>query len=84
MKVSTKHTAPTNSGLSLGTVLFLIFLVLKLTNHINWSWWYVTMPLWIIPAVLFAVAGVIYTVYLPFWLVGQRRRANFRGKRTAL
>jgi hypothetical protein len=36
-----------SSGISLGTVLFLIFLVLKLTNHIDWSWWWVTAPLWI-------------------------------------
>ena len=28
------------------TVLFLIFLVLKLTETIAWSWWWVTAPLW--------------------------------------
>ena len=27
-------------------ILFIVFLVLKLTNVINWSWW-VTAPLWI-------------------------------------
>jgi len=36
-----------SSGLGFGTILFLIFLVLKLTGHINWSWWWVTAPLWI-------------------------------------
>lgn len=35
------------NGLGLGTVLFLIFLVLKLTGNIDWSWWWVTSPLWI-------------------------------------
>ena len=33
--------------LSFSTVLFLVFLVLKLTNVISWSWWWVTAPLWI-------------------------------------
>lgn len=28
-------------------VLFFIFLVLKLTNVITWSWWWVTSPLWL-------------------------------------
>ena len=28
-----------SNGIGLGTVLFLIFLVLKLTKHIDWSWW---------------------------------------------
>jgi len=27
-------------------LLFLIFLVLKLTNVIDWSWWWVTAPIW--------------------------------------
>lgn len=27
-------------------VLFLIFLTLKLTNFIAWSWWWVTAPIW--------------------------------------
>jgi hypothetical protein len=36
-----------SGGLSLATILFLIFLVLKLTNYIDWSWWWVTSPLWV-------------------------------------
>lgn len=35
-----------NSSYSLGTILFLIFMVLKLTGNIGWSWWWVTSPLW--------------------------------------
>jgi hypothetical protein len=35
-----------SGGCSLGMVLFLIFLVLKLTGVIAWSWWWVTCPLW--------------------------------------
>jgi len=36
-----------SEGLGLGTVLFLIFLILKLTHTIDWSWWWVFSPLWI-------------------------------------
>lgn len=35
-----------SGGISAGTCLFLIFLVLKLTGTIAWSWWWVTCPLW--------------------------------------
>lgn len=28
------------------TILFIVFLVLKLTNTITWSWWWITCPLW--------------------------------------
>ena len=50
------------SGIGLGTILFVVFLVLKLTNFIDWSWWWVTAPLWIpfaIAGVLFLLAGII-------------------------
>lgn len=36
-----------SSGTGFGGVLFLIFLILKLTHYIDWSWWWVTAPLWI-------------------------------------
>ena len=35
------------NGVSFLSILFLVFLVLKLTNVIDWSWWWVTAPLWI-------------------------------------
>ena len=44
------NTSNSSNGLGVGTILFLIFLVLKLTNFIDWSWWWVTAPLWI-PAI---------------------------------
>ena len=39
-----------SNGLGLWTVLFLIFLTLKLGGWgvvATWSWWWVTSPLWI-------------------------------------
>ena len=32
--------------LTIFSTLFLIFLVLKLTGSIAWSWWWITAPLW--------------------------------------
>jgi hypothetical protein len=49
-------------GISLGTVLFIVFLVLKLTGTITWSWWWVTAPLWIPVAITVAfliISGLI-------------------------
>lgn len=40
------------SGLGLCSILFLVFLVLKLCGQIDWSWWWVTAPLWIPTAVI--------------------------------
>lgn len=34
-------------GIGFGGILAIVFIVLKLTNVIAWSWWWVTCPLWI-------------------------------------
>lgn len=41
--------------------LFLVFLTLKLTGYIDWSWFWVTAPLWIgiaLAMVFIALVGV--------------------------
>lgn len=52
-------SAQAQGGLNLATALFLVFLTLKLTNQINWSWWWVTSPLWMPVALLVLVAVLI-------------------------
>ena len=45
-----ERTLNVASGLSfesMGFILFLVFMVLKLVGVIDWSWFYVTLPLWI-------------------------------------
>lgn len=36
-----------SGGLGLCSVLTVVFVVLKLTKVITWSWWWVLSPLWI-------------------------------------
>jgi len=56
-----------SSGLGLGVILFLIFMTLKLTGNITWSWWYVTLPLWgpllLVLVIMGIVALVAYNKY---------------------
>lgn len=35
-----------SSGLGILAVLQVVFIVLKLTGLLNWSWWLVLVPLW--------------------------------------
>jgi hypothetical protein len=52
----------TSGGIGLGMILFLIFMTLKLTGNITWSWWYVTLPLWgpiSLLIILFAIVAII-------------------------
>ena len=51
-----------SKGLGLGTILFLIFLTLKLGGWgvvATWSWWWVFSPLWIPVLIVIIVAAII-------------------------
>ncbi len=36
-----------SSGIGFTGLLTIVFIILKLTNYIDWSWWWVLAPLWI-------------------------------------
>lgn len=40
-------------------ILGLIFITLKLTGHIAWSWWWVLSPFWLPFALVIAVFAII-------------------------
>ncbi len=35
-----------NTGVGLFTVIAIVFVILKLTKTIDWSWWWVLAPIW--------------------------------------
>lgn len=58
-------------GVGLNGLLFITFLVLKLTQVIDWSWWWVTAPLWIPPAL-----GIIVLIFSTIRLVRTVKKNN--------
>ncbi len=58
----TVHVTSGVSFESLGFILFLVFMILKLVGVIDWSWFYVTLPLWIPIAFYTLVVAVIMIV----------------------
>lgn len=53
-----------SGGISFAGALFLIFLVLKLTGVITWSWWWVTAPLWGGFAIFLGILAIIGLIAL--------------------
>lgn len=68
-----------SGGVSLGTVLVAIFVTLKLTGVIDWSWWLVFLP-WLISAGIVAVflliAAVLGLIGMAVDRSTERRRRN--------
>lgn len=56
-----------SSGIGLGGMVFIVFLVLKLAEIgpvAEWSWWWVTSPLWIPLALIIGVIAIIGIIAL--------------------
>jgi hypothetical protein len=63
--------------------IFIVFLILKLTHVIDWSWWLVTCPLWctllIVPVVIILLllgiisGATIFMIMRRFFWVWPRR-----------
>ena len=54
-----------NSGIGFCSMLFFVFLILKLCEVITWSWLWIFAPLWIGPVVTFSIIiGIIFLVVL--------------------
>lgn len=44
-----------NKGIGIADVLLIVFIVLKLIGVIDWSWWWVLCPLWIVFGIAFLI-----------------------------
>jgi hypothetical protein len=56
-----KTTSSSSSGIGFGGLLTILFIALKLTGVIAWSWWWVLSPIWIsILLVLLIFCGAIW------------------------
>jgi phosphoglycerol transferase MdoB-like AlkP superfamily enzyme len=72
-----ENNKSSSSGIGIFMILFLIFLVLKLCGVIDWSWWWVTAPLWGMFALIFGLLGIGLIVSLFVILIA----SLFRKKR---
>lgn len=60
-----------SGGIGFCGLLTIVFITLKLTGFIDWSWWWVTAPIWI-PGVV--VLGIVILVVIVGVLVNRGRR----------
>ena len=57
-----------NWDLHISYWLFIILLVLKITNTVDWSWWIITLPIWLHFG-LMAIGLIIFILFLIFYYI---------------
>jgi len=55
-----KSSSSSSSGIGFTGLLTVLFVALKLTDIIDWSWWWVLSPLWIVLAL--GILGLVIIV----------------------
>ena len=53
-------------GIGICTVLFIVFLILKLTGTITWPWIWVCAPLWIPAVIVLVCLAIIFLTVVLF------------------
>lgn len=53
--MSDSSNSSSNGGIGFVGLLTILFVGLKLTHYINWSWWWVLSPLWLPMAVVLGI-----------------------------
>lgn len=61
-------SSDSSGGIGFCGLLTLIFITLKLTHYIDWSWWWVLAPMWIGAAAIITIilGALILALYKTF------------------
>lgn len=62
--MATNNSSSSSGGIGFVGLLTIVFIVLKLTGYIAWSWWWVLSPIWIsiLIGVVILILGVSYAI----------------------
>ena len=58
------NNTSTSGGIGFPGFLTVLFIGLKLTGHISWSWWWVLSPLWISALLAIAFLSIAFIILL--------------------
>jgi hypothetical protein len=61
--MSKSNSSSSSGGIGFVGLLTIVFITLKLTDYIDWSWWWVLSPIWISASVVVAFLLVVFAVY---------------------
>jgi membrane protein YdbS with pleckstrin-like domain len=62
----------TSNGIGFSGLLTVLFIGLKLTNNIDWSWWWVLSPLWITAGLVIFILLIVFIILI----ITNRRRSH--------
>lgn len=66
--MSSNTSTSSSGGIGFVGLLTIVFITLKLTGVIDWSWWWVLSPIWISLGIVLTILAVVFG-----WLFATKR-----------
>ncbi|HDS1140230.1 TPA: hypothetical protein QDZ75_004308 [Stenotrophomonas maltophilia] len=66
-------SSSSTGGIGFVGLLTIVFITLKLTGFIAWSWWWVLSPVWISASITIVIIGIVLVLSLIGALFASRR-----------
>lgn len=60
--MANNNSSSSSGGIGFTGMLTILFIGLKLTGQITWSWWWVLSPLWISALIVFGIIGILLLI----------------------
>jgi len=76
--MGSSSSSSSSSGIGFAGLLTIAFIVLKLTNVIDWSWWWVLSPMWIGAALILGIMGIVGIIM--FASGGSRKKKSIKDR----
>jgi hypothetical protein len=57
-------SSSSSGGVGFIGLLTIVFIVLKLTEVVTWSWWWVLSPIWIVGLAIVGLIAVAFVIHL--------------------
>ncbi|MCA0341143.1 MAG: hypothetical protein LCH99_15630 [Proteobacteria bacterium] len=61
--MTTNSSSSSSGGIGFVGLLTILFIALKLTGYISWSWWWVLSPIWISAILAIGILGCIFLLF---------------------
>lgn len=65
-------------GVSIGTVIQVVFIILKLTDNVGWTWFWVLSPMWIGAGLVLGTWAFVFFVVVPIQVYREHKARKNR------
>lgn len=73
------QSSSSSGGVGFVGLLTILFIGLKLTKYIDWSWWWVLSPIWISASIVLGILLIVFVFhFVKNWIKVSKRKSKLK------